>query len=75
MHDKNEDYLGYDESLGLFMVADGVGGGAAGELASRLAVETALDYARKRLGAGYFRAALAWRAFSSTSAMLTAAPP
>lgn len=52
VRDKNEDYLGYDESLGLFMVADGVGGGAAGELASRLAVETALDYARKRLGAG-----------------------
>ena len=52
VRDANEDYLGCDESWGLFMVADGVGGGAAGELASRLAVETALDYVRKRLGAG-----------------------
>jgi hypothetical protein len=36
----NEDRLLVDESLGLFVVADGMGGRAGGEVASALAVET-----------------------------------
>lgn len=36
----NEDWLLVDEGLGLFVVADGIGGQSGGEVASRMAVET-----------------------------------
>lgn len=36
---QNEDCFGIDEELGLFVVADGMGGHAAGEIASRIAVQ------------------------------------
>ena len=44
----NEDSLFLEDSLGLYVVADGMGGHLAGEVASRMVVDTIGDYIRKR---------------------------
>ena len=41
--DNNQDSFLIDESLGLYLVADGMGGHRGGEVASKLAVETFRD--------------------------------
>src|SRR6184192_1162324 len=41
-----EDAFGYDIRHGIFVACDGMGGQAAGEIASRIAVETVLSYFR-----------------------------
>lgn len=45
----NEDNLLVDKGLGVFMVADGMGGHAAGDLASTIAVETVNQFLSKHL--------------------------
>jgi protein phosphatase len=42
--EQNEDSLFCDDSMGLYVVADGMGGHQAGEVASKLVVETIRDY-------------------------------
>lgn len=43
----NEDNFGYDTRRGIFLVCDGMGGQAAGERASKIAVDTVLGYFRQ----------------------------
>jgi len=56
----NEDNFGYDIRHGIFVLCDGVGGQAAGEVASKIAVDTLLSYFRQEergdsqvLGSGF----------------------
>jgi serine/threonine protein phosphatase PrpC len=43
----NEDNFGYDWRYGVYVVCDGMGGEAAGEVASKLGVDSVLDYCRQ----------------------------
>src|ERR1700691_1085196 len=46
----NEDAFFLDEGLGLYVVADGMGGHAAGEVASQEAVETVMGMVKRGIG-------------------------
>jgi PPM family protein phosphatase len=48
--DHNEDSYAVEEELGLFIVADGMGGHQAGEVASALAITTTVEYVQSHPG-------------------------
>jgi serine/threonine protein phosphatase PrpC len=52
VREHNEDAYLADEEVGVFVVADGMGGHRAGELASRIAAETIVDDIRERWHCG-----------------------
>lgn len=52
VRERNEDSLALAPELGLMVVADGMGGHNSGEVASGLAVETILNFAKDFLGKG-----------------------
>src|ERR1700680_939388 len=67
----NEDNFGFDVRHGIFVVCDGMGGQAAGELASKIAVDTVLGYFRRDLRHGHAASPVFGRSFEGVSECAT----
>ena len=67
----NEDNFGFDVRHGIFVVCDGMGGQAAGELASKIAVDTVLGYFRRDLRHGHAASPVFGRSFEGVSERAT----
>jgi PPM family protein phosphatase len=65
----NEDNFGYDTRFGVFVVCDGMGGQAAGEVASKMGVDSVLAYFRSAVNGNY---PLVGRKFEGVSVMANA---
>ena len=49
VREKNEDSIGFDSSLGLVVLADGMGGHRGGEVASNLTVDSIIDEVQQNM--------------------------
>ena len=49
VREKNEDFLCYNNDKGIFIIADGMGGHSAGELASKIASEESMQTLSKNI--------------------------
>jgi serine/threonine protein phosphatase PrpC len=67
----NEDNFGFDVRHGIFVVCDGMGGQAAGELASKIAVDTVLGYFGRDLRHGHAASPVFGRSFEGVSERAT----
>lgn len=61
----NEDCFGYDAALGIFVLCDGMGGEAAGEVASELGVSSVLSFFRQAAGKSEYPASASLAAVSA----------
>lgn len=73
--ENNEDFARADPELGLFVIADGMGGHVGGEVASRVAVESAIEavYNRSQSGATVNAEVVAQAVIEANTAVLEAA--
>jgi protein phosphatase len=67
----NEDNFAFDVRHGIFIVCDGMGGQSAGELASKIAVDTVLGYFRRDLRHGHAASPVLGRSFEGVSERAT----